>query len=492
MAYKHGVYGEAHASNYRAEETIGTLPVYVGSLPIQRINANGAADFDYKEYINKPMLIESYKQVNGMGIYSDDWDAYTLCEALRAHFMNGDDVAAPIVLINVLDPTKALAAEATTATVSVNKEGKAFVGYIDDPLCSIDDMAITADGVEFASGDVTYAYDGDRVMVSIVKEGFDKASVSASYKRIDFDAADLSASDFQSAVDAVDIVEPVTGMIPTILGAPTLSKIPELHDIMIQKAKDKAAEKWNLICVTDIPASAGVNTKDLAMTWKKENAYNSKYEKPFWPRVENGGYLFHMSTVAAAKMQLTDAENGNVPYESASNKVIPADKVVLDDGAVIFMKESEANELNAVGISTVNFIKQTVRLWGSHMGNYDHAKISSIKPEDRFDVQIRMLGFILNYLQYNYLDEVDGSFSRKDIDNIKNSAQTWLDSLVNDGALLYAEINFDEAYNTVEDLEAGNITFDLEVTYPVVAKSITFRAMYTRAGLVVLTAGGEE
>ena len=50
-----------------------------------------------------------------------------------------------------------------------------------------------------------------------------------------------------------------------------------------------------------------------------------------------------------------------------------------------------------------------------------------------------MMMFILNHLQYQYINEIDQSFTRKDIDGIQNDIQTWLDSLVNDGMLLYAK-----------------------------------------------------
>lgn len=493
MSYKHGVYGVSEASNYKSETSIGTLPVYIGSMPIQRININGAAEYDYSAYINKPILISSYKEVRNLGIYSDDWSAYTLGEAIRAHFMNSDEVMAPIVLINVLDPTSHVGESAVTKTVPINKEGKSYVGYIDDPLCSLDEMTITADGVQFAEGEVTYAYDGDAVKISISKTDLKVSSISATYKQISFKASDVRATAFETAVNAVDDVEAVIGLLPTILCAPEFSKIPENHDIMIQKAIDKAAQKWNLVCVTDIPASADVNTKELAIAWKKTNQYNSKYEKVCYPKVANGDHTFHLSTMATFRMMLTDAENDNIPYVSPSNKILDVDRAVLDDGTSVFFKEYEANELNAAGITTINFVKQRLRLWGPHMANYDYASLSSIKPEDRFDLQIRMLGYILNYLQYNHTEEIDESFTPSDRDSVINSAQTWLDSLVALGALLYARISFDTTVNDTESLENGDLIFDLDITYPINAKSITFRGKYTRTGVVLLlTEEGDE
>lgn len=492
MSYKHGVYGETQASSYKSEDSIGTLPVYIGTLPIHRINAIGEAEFDYTAYIDKPMLISSYKDISELGLYSDDLKTYTLCEALRAHFMNGEEIMAPIVLINVLNPTSHIGQTTTSKTINVNKEGNSYTGYIEDPLCVLDDLTITADGVEFAEGDVSYAYDGDNVKIMISKSDFTASSVTVTYKSIDFSVDKITSEEFGKAVNAVDDVEPVTGLIPTILVAPAFSEIPANHDLMIQKAIEKAGHKWNLICVSDIPATAEVNTIALAKGWKTENQYNSKYDKVCWPLVASGDYVFHLSTITAFQMQLTDFNNGDTPHVSPSNKVIGASRVVLADGKILYIKEYEANELNEVGITTVNLIKQQLRLWGSHMANYSHANATSINPEDKFDAQVRMMGYLLNYLQYNYLDEIDQSFTRKDVDSILNSIQTWLDSLVNDGKLLYASISFDDAVNDATALENGDITFDLEVTYAISVKSITFKLQYTRAGLTALIEGGEE
>lgn len=489
--YLHGVYGVAESSSYEAVKSLTTLPVYIGSLPIQRVNKTGAGGFDYTPYINKPILISSYRDVKELGIYSEDWDAYTLGEAIRVHFMNSDNIVAPIVFINTLDPSLHLKAEAVTETVNLKKEGTSYVGVINDPLCSLDDMAITADGVEFAEGELSYAYDGDAVKISIKKDGFTATSVTASYKQIEFSAKTFTVTEFKKAVDAVDYVEQIAGLVPTILCAPAFSKIPALHDLMVQKVIDRAAEKWNMVCLSDIPASAEVNTYEKAIEWKNTNQYGSKYDKPCWPRGSNGGYMFHLSTITAFTMQLTDIENDGIPYVSPSNKVIDIDKIVLDDGTVLYIKESEANKLNEVGITTVNFIKQTMRLWGSHMANYNHANVESILPEDRFDVTVRMAGFILNHLQYNYIDEIDESFTPKDIDSLVNSIQTWFDSLVEAGALLYATITFDGDANPTDNLANGDILFDINVTYPVIAKSLTFRLQWTKAGLSLLTEGSE-
>src|SRR5690606_5334327 len=92
-----GVYtSEVPTSVMSPVETTAGLQVVVGTAPI-----NLAAS---TEYVNKPVLAYSYKEaVESLG-YSDDWDKYTLCEAIDCAFnLYG---VAPVVFLNVLDPDK--------------------------------------------------------------------------------------------------------------------------------------------------------------------------------------------------------------------------------------------------------------------------------------------------------------------------------------------------------------------------------------------------
>jgi len=92
--FKHGVYsGEQATSLIVPVETNAALPVYYGTAPVHLASDPAAA--------NRPTLCYSMDEaVAAMG-YSEDWDKYTLCEAIYAHFNVYN--RAPIVLVNVLD-----------------------------------------------------------------------------------------------------------------------------------------------------------------------------------------------------------------------------------------------------------------------------------------------------------------------------------------------------------------------------------------------------
>ena len=499
MSYKHGVYGIA-ADTYEATSVAqSTIPAYIGSLPIHRIKAVAGSDFNYSDYVNKPILVTSFRQARELGLYSDDWATYTLCEALHAHFMNGVNSVAPIILVNTLNPETDVNEEAGTATVLMKKVGTKFIGYIEDPLCCIDNIALTIeDSVGVDSQNATYTYEGDKVVIEAAvtfdtgKEDTVSFTANATYAKIEFTSAKFTDTAIEAALNCLDYSEQLTGVVPNIIAAPGISEIPKLHALMVQKAIDKIAGKWNCIVVSDIPA-ATVKTYEAAKTWKATNAYESKHDKVYFPKLAYVDKIYHGSTIGAYMMQSIDTQNGDVPYVSSSNKELFCDRAVVGENETFQISEQKANELNQAGITTVNVIKRGLRLWGAHMANYDYPTIDNIAPEDRFDTSVRMYKYILNYLQNQYINEIDESFTRKDVDSVVNSIQTWLDSLVNDGMLLFATVSFNNESNSDEAIANGDFVFDLQVTYSVVAKSITFKLQYTRTGLVTLTTdGGEE
>ncbi len=190
-------------------------------------------------------------------------------------------------------------------------------------------------------------------------------------------------------------------------------------------------------------------------------------------------------------MQTVDTNAGGVPYISPSNKAINADATVLEDGTEIFISEVTGNALNEVGITTTNVIRGEIRLWGPHMANYNFSNEEDILPEDRQDASVRMGVYLINYLQYNYIDSVDMPFARRDIDAILASVQQWLNALVNAGQLLFGTISFDSNDNTTDAMISGDFVFNVKDTFTPNTKSLTFRCQYTTQGLSSLT-GGEN
>ena len=320
-------------------------------------------------------------------------------------------------------------------------------------------------------------------MINITKAGFSASTCTATYKRVD---TATTPTAFETALGKLDICEVSTGVIPTVVAAPKFSKDPTYHVKMITKANSKISGKWGFVCVSDIPTATNADVAS-AITWKNTNGYTSRLDKVCFPKVSLTGIAFHLSTLAVVTMQQIDTAAEGVPYISPSNKAIYADSAILDS-APIYIDEPTANSLNTVGITSVNIVKGSLHLWGNNMANYLSTD-ATILPENKQDASIRMMIYMQNFLQYNYMDEIDGPIARRDIDSIIASVQQWMNSLISDGMLLYALVNFVAESNSTGEMVDGNFVFDIATTTTPNAKSVTFKLQYSLAGLNSLMGG---
>ncbi len=471
MTYKHGVYADIIPSGETPSPSgVSTYPVYIGTAPIQKLDLT-----DYSNKINTPILISSLEDArNKIGV-SDDWDKFTLSEAVDAHFNNVLGSIGPIIVINFLDPDTHNSSETVNVTLTNN------VGYIDD-FAVLDTVAI-ADKVRGTDFEVEYV--GDRVKLTAITTISSPVSVT-------YDAIDTSVivnDDITDAIDSVDNTYRILGKIATILAAPNYSKIPAIALAMATKCANKISEKFAPICVVDIDSGdADAQTIDNSIIWKNDKAYTSKFMKVCWPKVKFLEKIYNLSTMIVATMQRVDYVAGS-PYISCSNQQIQIDAPVLEDGTEVIFDEKNANKLNAAGITTVNYSGGTWKTWGPHMGNYSSDNLANIEAEDRVDASIRMLQYLHNEFQVRYLGNIDGPMSRRIIENILTSAKQWLNSMVSLGELLYADIAFQESSNSNGDVTNGDFVFDVRTTTTPVAKSITFKVQYTTTGITSLFGG---
>lgn len=488
MAYKHGVYGEREAySGKSLSKAVGTVPVYIGCAPVHRVNTENRADFDYSPYILNPIIINSFTDAkNKIGVCAD-FDTFSLMEAVYAHFMNEESPIAPIIVINMADPNTVYAKAEEVSVILTGASG-AKSGVIEDSAAKIE--TVTPEGLSDGEYELSYIDGGIKITVS--KADFADGKINVSYGRVDTSNDTITPEIFTQAVEKTDLCEMLTGEIPNLMLAPFYSEIKEYHDLMLAKCAGRLAEKWNILALCDILADASCNTIDAAIAKKETDGYNSHLEKIFYPQVKYNSRIYHLSTMAAVRMQQTDTANDGVPYISPSNEAIYADGSVLNDGTALYISEQTANSANAEGITTVNMIRGELRLWGGACANYSYIKENSIDPEYRQDTSIRMTLYILNKLQYDYIDTIDGPMARRDVDSILSSVQMWLNSLVNEGKLLYGKVDFTESENSLSDMVSGDFVFCSKYTTAPNAKSITFKAQYSEEGLKLLWGGDSE
>ncbi len=472
--YRHGAYADQEDSlDYTSPSGVGTVPVYIGRAPVHQLD-------DYTGKTNVPILITSWQDGRRKIGYSDLWEDFDLCEAVYAHFCNSVNGVGPIVVINVLNPDDKKNETQQSETVKFIKR----TASIHNAAVILSTIAIEGKelGTDFSA---EYADDGLSVILKDLKGGLDSVSVSF----YEADPSGVTEAELIAGINAgVPRVYYDLSVVPTILCAPGWSQKPAVLAAMIAM-QNKINGHWYAWINADMNAVA-IKTIDAAIAAKEAYENVTGAAALLWPMAKKGDRIFHASTLETVTMQWVDYQNNNVPYETPSNKQIDIDSLCLADGTAVRFDQTEANRLNANGIDTMTFWEGAWRMWGPHTMKF--AEDTNVNARDVFDCNVRMMRYVENAFQRRYGVEVDKPMTRGRKDSILNDFQAWLDSLIQDGALLLGAVSFQESNNPAGDLVEGNFVFSTEFTNPVPGKSISNTVRWTSAGLNSLFGGGSN
>ena len=489
--YKHGAYGELDSSIAKNAIQAGTVAVYVGKAPVHLVQ--GYAE---NEIINLPVKINDFTDAKKKIGYCEDWEKFTLCEAVGAHFDNGIAEIGPIYVINVLDPDVHRKAEKTSANVTFSNG----VAELKIATAILDTVEINGKvkGTDFT---VDYNFTSGKLIINAITDI--TGEVTISFYEIDTDAidkdaiiGDLTSGGEYSGLKAIDLLYPRENQVANLVGIPGWSDVPEVYAKMITNTT-KINGHWDAFVVADLPikdaSGNAVDTITKARTFRNANGYDSEKSEIFWPQWQDSrtGRIYHLSTLAIVNAMLTDYANDAVPFESFSNKEIPSGKQYFgaDSKNQGFDQATATNDLNSYGISTAVFWGGRCVTWGGHTAKYQYGKDIDVRAIDTH--YMRMLFHCTNGFQRRQAATVDKAFNRQLKDSILNDEQEILDSYIAQGALLDgSRIVFTESENSIADMVNGDFVFNLPVTVTPRAKSLTGKVAYTDEGLRSLY--GEE
>lgn len=479
--YRYGTYGVLGDTVAKSATQAQTTVVYVGTAPVNLIR--GGVD-----HTNKPLLLTNLLDAQQKVGYSNDWETFTLCEAIKEHFDNPLGNVGPVVVINVLDIAKHRGASKTMELIFTNK-----VAYIGDDKIILDSLAL--DGlVEGTDYMVEYDYDRSRVVITAL--GSTPATVEASYDTVtDALVTDviggLSSDGVYSGISAIQQVFPMLNCIPNILLAPGWSDKPEVYKELV-KASQNINGQWSAFVLADIPIADGqteIKTIADAIIWKNSNGYTSEFSKVCWPMVaDNMGMAYHLSTKCARTMLDVDYDHDGIPFETPGNKTIDASRLYLDAEMINQGYDRvTANTLCAEGITTAVAWGGKWKLWGDHTAAYSFEGDTDKRAV--YDLSIRMLMHVTNSFQLEWSSSIDAPFTRQLADRILNREQEKLDALVSVGALAGTP-TIDFVSTADDEISSGHFEWAIETTPTQPVKSATVKVSYTDAGFSV--AYGEE
>jgi hypothetical protein len=463
MSYKHGVYVSEQETSMTAPVT-GTagLQVVIGTAPVNLLDDPDSA-------LNTPILANNYKEaVQAVG-YSDDFESYTLCEAVSATF--NVIATAPVILINVLDPSKHKTALKggdipVNANVAVVEEKGVIVSELTVSISTGTDSAKT----ELTKDtDYTVSFNDDGTVNLIMISEQAQTATTLKYTGQKIDPSAVTAADIIGGVDAstgeekglevIRQIYPKLSMTPGILLAPRFSADATVSAALQAKTKEINGV-FKCVCVLDIDSSENGATKYTDVKGQKEKqAATDANAYAVWPYAAVGETVYSGSSLAAALTAYTDAVNDDIPYVSPSNKTLSISKACLADGTEVLLDQDQANTVNSFGVATwLNM--GGFRLWGNNTAAYP----GNTDPKDRWFSVRRFLSWAANTFILTYFQRVDSPANKRLIEAIVDSENVRGNGFVARDVCARYEIEYNEDENQTTDLLNGKITFHQYIT----------------------------
>ena len=439
MSITHGASGSKKTTSVSTPVVAASgVHFIVGTAPVQMVNGK----------VNEVVMASSYSEaVAAMG-YSDNWKKYDICEEIYTAFQLYK--VAPIFIVNVLDPAKhKKAVDAKTMTVTDNQ--------IELPLEAIADTVEVTDKTKGTDYDVFY---ND---TNCVIEFLEDVTGEVQVKYSEVDPTQVTSADIiggynvsthkTTGLELIDTVFPRFTTAPDLILCPNWSHDAEVAAVMSAKAENiNGVFEAMVILDVDTTEETGVTYYTEVPAWKKAKNFTKKTEIVCFPKVALGDRQFHFSTQLAGSITATDnTENlgGGTPCESASNKTLQADRMIIADGTELVMDLQQANYLNDNGIVTgLNFSGGFVS-WG----NYTACFPSSTDPADYFYCINRMFRWVAKSVILTYWSYIDRKLTRRLIDAILQGMNDWLSALTTEERIIGGRVELNENENTTTALK---------------------------------------
>lgn len=427
--------------------------------------------------VNEVVRVSNYQEAVEAFGWSEDWEKYTLCEVIHSHFkLYG---VGPLLLVNVLDPDKHKG-ESKEETLPVSNGQIRLSGdTIEGSITVQQEAEVYEKGQDY---DVFYQ-DGECV-IEILTGGKIQANVESlvvGHCEVDFQLKDMKSAVIggydvkkgeSSGIELADQAYFKTKVLPDILIAPGFSHEEEVAAVLAAKAKSLSMV-FRSFALCDLP---GETYQETVKAKEEIGCFRAEKERVLWPMLKKDGKQYHYSTQLASLMALLAANNGGIPVEPASNKVLQADAAVLKDGTEVNLDLNQANYLRGQGITTALSFINGFTAWGE----YCACVPQNSDPKDRFCSGARMVNYVTNTIILSFWKRIDEAMTSRFASSIVDQINIWLNGLSNPsvGALLGARCELKSEENPEDDLAAGIIRPHIYLAVPGPAQVIDFIVEY--------------
>ncbi|UUV18045.1 phage tail sheath family protein [Fusobacteria bacterium ZRK30] len=477
----HGVKTSETSTSMASVIESGNCAVIIGTAPVNLAKS---------PKINTPVLCYSEKEAIEAFGYSDDWANYTLCEAIDVFFRLFK--VGPVVFINVLDPATHKEAVADTAITFTKKKGT-----ITDKGILLPSLALKqSDDTVVPKDKYTAVFNEDGSVSIIITDTALAGTLNTG--KVSYDKLKpslVTETDIIGGIDTTTLVTKGISLINQIF--PKYNKVPNIglapgwtdkSKVMtsLVSAMKSINEVFTGIALADIDSTT-IDKYNKVTAWKNDNSYIHENLYNFWPMGLIDKTLYHISTLAAASMYAVDTKNGDIPYESPSNKPLNITGICLKNKTEVDLLLTQADYLNDNGIATSINFNAGWRLWGNRTGCYP----ANRDIKDNTISCKRMFIWDNNNFTLTYWLDVDKPANNKLMDKIVDSYNDYYNGLVTTGAILGGRIEFNKQDNPTTKLMDGKYNFKRYMTPVGVAEKIESALEYDTEYLKKLFGGGK-
>lgn len=432
--------------------------------PIEMVRSSviGLVGTAPKGPINSPTLIT--RRVDAVANFGDLEDGYTIPHALKAIFDQGDFIGF-VVVVNVFDPTvhKSSVSGVSKTFGADNKLKLDHRWVMNEVVTSEDGLTTYVRGtdysIDYVSGVMTRLTGGAIPSGATVKVSYDYQDPALVVSGDIIGGVDAQGN--KKGIEALLDVSSIYGFAPKILIAPVFSKEKQVMDALLTKADTLRA----------------VAIADPQEGWTVEQViqYRGQFDSPraiicypnvyYYDPIQGVEKLGPLSPYLAGVMSRTDNTLGW--WYSPSNKVIyGVTKLERPIPYISFSSpNSLANYLNENHIVTViNF--EGFRVWGNRSATTDSSwKFISVRRE--FDM-------IEDSVEIGTLHLLDRPINRAFFEDLTDSVQAFLNSLVGRGAIIAGKVKVLPEDNPPEQIANGHVTARIDITPTYPAERITY------------------
>jgi len=467
-AFRHGLYVTEAPTSLLPPVTVNS------AMPVALVTAPVHLSKDPYAVTNVPRLCFNYNETVsqfGFSMRPEIWNNYTAPGMIFSQFALY--ATAPIVLINVLDPT--IHNEAVADEV-LYLDGMSAVLGVDGVLIDTVDIQGYEAGIHY-----TLAFNRDGFVVVNAKEDVDGGMTENEELVLSFTKLAPEKVDIYDVIGGYDIstgkttglalmneIFPRFRLVPGLLLAPKFSADPVVAAVM-ETMGDNINGHFRCITLCDVPTMIEGEEEELVQhrytdvpAWKNQNNIVSTRQVPCFPMVRLGNQMYDFSAQLAGLIGRTDFENGGIPYNSPSNKNMQINGLCYASGEELVLNNEIANFLNGQGIMTaINFTNGWVG-WGNRTAAFP----GNPDVKDNFIPIRRMFDWIGNTIVLSYWSQVDFPLTPRLIDTIVDSVNMWLNGLASRQFILGGRIEFLSTDNPQTDVLNGIARFRISVTPP--------------------------